>query len=292
MNVRFADNKYLRLIDVLCDILPRVRRARMAVAFVKYSGLQLLDPFLDTCLTQGGDVEFIVGLDFHTTDAESLQAMMKRASTFAPQFRFYCYSDPTDRTTAYHPKLYLFDEDKSITSIIGSSNLTRGGLIKNIEVNAILEFALQAQEVETLNDIYARIKYQPTRFCPDDDYIQAYSDVAERMSKSVHSKGDASIRRALAALREKERTLPTPFISPASLQGWQKLVFDNLPDEEFNTSALYQYVNEFRTTYPDNQHIKAKIRQVLQQLRDSGLIIHLGAGRWIKTDLNRVVVAE
>ena|GEM_PF-6380614 len=58
MNVQFADNMHLRLIDVLCDILPRARRARMAVAFVKYSGLQLLDPFLDTCLTQGGNVEF------------------------------------------------------------------------------------------------------------------------------------------------------------------------------------------------------------------------------------------
>ncbi len=292
MNVQFADNMHLRLIDVLCDILPRARRARMAVAFVKYSGLQLLDPFLDTCLTQGGNVEFIVGLDFHTTDAESLQAMMKRASAFASQFKFYCYSAPTDRATAYHPKLYLFDEDESIKSIIGSSNLTRGGLIKNIEVNAVLEFAPQAQEVKTLNDIYARIKYQPTRFCPNDDYIQAYADVAERISKSVYPKGDASTRRALAALREKERTLPTPFISPASLQGWQKLVFDKLPDEEFNTSALYQYVGTFRATYPDNQHIKAKIRQVLQQLRDLGLITHRGAGQWIKTDLNGVVVTE
>lgn len=285
MNVQFADNRRLPLINILSDILPRAQRARMAVAFVKYSGIRLLEPLLDACLEQGGQIEFIVGLDFHTTDSKSLQAMMERAANFSSQFKFYCYSDPTDYTAAYHPKLYLFDKNESIISIIGSSNLTQGGLVTNVEVNAVIEFNQQEQEYETLSDIYARIKYQPTRFSPDSEYIQAYAEVCQRIAKQTKEKTDDETRRAVQALRDKESILPRPFVAPATLQGWQKLIFDNLPDTEFNVSALYQYADTFRVIYPDNQHIEAKIRQILQQLRDLGLITHIGEGRWLKNDV-------
>lgn len=43
---------------------------------------------------------------------------------------------------------------------------------------------------------------------------------------------------------------------------------------------MYRYVEEFQKHYPENKHIDAKIRQVLQQLRDLGFIVHLGQGRW------------
>jgi type II restriction enzyme len=32
--------------------------------------------------------------------------------------------------------------------------------------------------------------------------------------------------------------------------------------------------------HPDNRHVKDKIRQQLQVLRDAGLLIHLGRGEW------------
>ena len=32
--------------------------------------------------------------------------------------------------------------------------------------------------------------------------------------------------------------------------------------------------------YPENRHIKDKIRQILQQLRDLGLVRHISENRW------------
>ena len=75
MNVQFADNVRLRLVDVLNSLLPNTEDARIAVAFVKYSGLRLIEPAVDKCLENGGRVEFVVGLDFRTTDAQSLRAL-------------------------------------------------------------------------------------------------------------------------------------------------------------------------------------------------------------------------
>jgi type II restriction enzyme len=83
-------------------------------------------------------------------------------------------------------------------------------------------------------------------------------------------------------ITNKRKSLPTPFISPKLLSGWQKLIFQYLPKTEFTTDELYRYIEEFQKYYPENQHIEAKIRQVLQQLRDLGFIIHLGQGRWIQ----------
>lgn len=62
----------------------------------------------------------------------------------------------------------------------------------------------------------------------------------------------------------------------------QKMVYAKLPDHEFSTNDLYQYADEFRDSFPHNRFIQAKTRQVLQQLRDLGLIIHLGQNRWMK----------
>jgi len=285
MNVKFADNINLRMIDALNSVLPHAQRAQMAVAFVKSSGMELLEPLLNACLAEGGNIEFIVGLDFHTTDAESLQMMYELTTMHPSKFRFYCYSDPTDAAATYHPKLYLFERNESVTGIIGSSNLTRGGLSENIEINAVLEFTSQDQEGEALKDIYARIKYQPTRFSPDIDYIQAYAEIIRRGAVSHGVARDKSPQHALAAIRQREQSLPKPFVSPDTLQRWQKLVFSKLPNTIFQTSELYQYIDEFSPIYPNNQHIEAKIRQILQQLRDLGIITSLGEGRWIKIDI-------
>jgi hypothetical protein len=44
-----------------------------------------------------------------------------------------------DPKSTFHPKLYLFDREASTVAIIGSSNLTAGGLSANIEANVRIE---------------------------------------------------------------------------------------------------------------------------------------------------------
>ena len=44
----------------------------------------------------------------------------------------------------------------------------------------------------------------------------------------------------------------------------------------------FNFKNEFQSAYPENKHVEAKIRQVLQQLRDLCLLEDLGRGIWKK----------
>ena len=60
-----------------------------------------------------------------------------------------------------------------------------------------------------------------------------------------------------------------------SLQSWQKDIYeiiDNKLQEKFNLQDIYKYEEKLQQLHPQNNNIKAKIRQILQQLRDKGLI--------------------
>jgi hypothetical protein len=66
------------------------------------------------------------------------------------------------------------------------------------------------------------------------------------------------------------------------LTGWKQLVFEKLPTGEFSNDDVYRHLDEFAHAYPLNQTIPAKVRQVLQWLRDAGLILHVEPGVWRK----------
>jgi type II restriction enzyme len=49
---------------------------------------------------------------------------------------------------------------------------------------------------------------------------------------------------------------------------------------EFTNEDVYAFARELEKLHPDNRHIRDKIRQQLQVLRDAGLLIHVGSGVW------------
>lgn len=57
---------------------------------------------------------------------------------------------------------------------------------------------------------------------------------------------------------------------------------DKIHAPVFDLAQVYAFENDLKTTYPNNHHIKDKLRQQLQVLRDKGLIEFLGNGRYKK----------
>jgi type II restriction enzyme len=53
-----------------------------------------------------------------------------------------------------------------------------------------------------------------------------------------------------------------------------------VPTNTFTTADAYAFTRELEKLHPDNRHVKDKIRQQLQVLRDAGLLLHLGRGEW------------
>ena len=54
----------------------------------------------------------------------------------------------------------------------------------------------------------------------------------------------------------------------------------DVPTNTFTTADAYAFTRELERLHPDNRHVRDKIRQQLQVLRDLGLLIHIGRGVW------------
>jgi type II restriction enzyme len=52
------------------------------------------------------------------------------------------------------------------------------------------------------------------------------------------------------------------------------------PSDSFTTADVYAFERELEQLHPDNRNVRPKIRQQLQILRDTGLLIHIDRGEW------------
>jgi len=84
-------------------------------------------------------------------------------------------------------------------------------------------------------------------------------------------------------LLDWKRTLFLREEKEVSAKGWLLDVMrcvENLGRMEFTLNDIYSYENELRVLHPDNRHIRDKIRQQLQVLRDNGYLEFLSRGRY------------
>jgi type II restriction enzyme len=79
-----------------------------------------------------------------------------------------------------------------------------------------------------------------------------------------------------------KRVKPLENIS-VTQRGWTLDVLNivrRLGKPEFTNDDVYVHDRELERLHPDNRNIRPKIRQQLQILRDTGLLIHVESGRW------------
>ena len=88
---------------------------------------------------------------------------------------------------------------------------------------------------------------------------------------------------SVSEVREKfQRVKPLKEIS-VKQRGWTLDVLNivrRLGKAEFKNEDVYAFDRELEQLHPDNRHVRDKIRQQLQVLRDAGLLQHVGSGCW------------
>jgi hypothetical protein len=109
-------------------------RAWVATAWAKQSGLSRLAADIEAFRARGGHIEAVVGVDEGGATVEGLRLA---ASLFDAAYVFH---DPGART--FHPKIYAVQGDASAVAIVGSGNVTRGGLYTNYEGAVVADLDL------------------------------------------------------------------------------------------------------------------------------------------------------
>jgi hypothetical protein len=111
---------------------------RAAIAFVKRSGTQhIRQPLLS--FSHHGAIRLSAGIDLYGTSREGLADLLDAT----PNGQIYIYRNNGPYT--FHPKVYLFKSAHHADVIVGSGNLTGGGLFTNYEASLALTLDLAAE---------------------------------------------------------------------------------------------------------------------------------------------------
>lgn len=124
---------------------PRWIEFRGAVAFVKRSGTKHIRDSLEAFTKRGGAVQISVGLDAGGTSAEGLTDLLLAVSDRGNIFVF-----KNANSSTFHPKIYLFKNETAAEIIVGSGNLTEGGLFTNYEASFLFRLDLALPECAAL----------------------------------------------------------------------------------------------------------------------------------------------
>lgn len=144
MNSRFLTN-YTDT-SFLATIQANLRTCKeflFSISFIKKAGLVLLANDIRTALERGVKGKLITSTYQIFTDVESLNFFLKLAISFE---NFEChlddecfYDEKNYSTNGFHTKGYLFEFDNRCELIVGSSNITRYALLKNIEWDLVVD---------------------------------------------------------------------------------------------------------------------------------------------------------
>lgn len=196
---------------------------RAAVAFVRLSGTQHICPDLST-FSQQGKVSISVGVDHGGTTVEGLTSLL---SAVGVREKLWVFKNPG---STFHPKLYVFKNAEAADVVIGSGNMTAGGLYTNYEGAVRLQLVLsEPGDARILKDIENVLNYWSS---PKPGLCMAVdTSLIELLKKSgdlpteatVHANLKAATnRRASGAISESpfvgEDVPPAPMVATAGLK--------------------------------------------------------------------------
>ena len=148
-------------LDKIKTCLQTCSEFYFSVSFIKKAGLVLIAPYLQAAIERGAKGKLITTTYQNFTDIESLKWFLSLSSShknFECKLDYDCFYDEKNYTKyGFHSKGYLFLFGKEAEIVIGSSNITRFALLKNIEWDLVVKSAkgkellnVTMQEFDTL----------------------------------------------------------------------------------------------------------------------------------------------
>ena len=178
MTTRIVMNNGESLGDVLAQNLSDANQFLVASAYLNANGLMQVMPAVERILDLNGQVSVVHGFYPQITETSAIRELAKLADSF-DQMRYGVYTD-RDRSLegSFHPKMYItHSKANDWRVIIGSSNLTKGGLRSNLEVNCTLEGPESNPAIQKCRFIYERIQIDQNTYRPTVDWIDAYDKI-------------------------------------------------------------------------------------------------------------------
>lgn len=143
-------------LEKIKDSLRKCNSFSFSVSFIKKAGLILLYKDIEAAVERGAKGRIITSTYQNFTDIESLRmffALQGKCENFICHLDHECFHDNSYTTLGFHSKGYLFEFNDTVELIVGSSNITRYALLKNIEWDVVVkEDKTSAVYAQALNE--------------------------------------------------------------------------------------------------------------------------------------------
>ena len=171
------DNANQPLGDLLLEEMRGADEFRAVSAFLSSGGLRIVEGEMRRILENEGRVSVIHGADFRITDPAAIDTLADLKTRFSATMTYLVHMDwNLQRRPRFHPKMYLATADyQRYCAVIGSSNLTLGGLRDNAEVNVTLRGNWDDAPIRQCLDIFDSIVRGTALLEPDEGFAEKYA---------------------------------------------------------------------------------------------------------------------
>lgn len=218
MKNTFITNNETAFLKKIKESLQNCISFSFSVSFIKYAGLVLIEREIEEALERGVQGRIITSTYQNFTDIPSLNKFLdwsKKYSNFHCHLDFQCFGE-----NGFHSKGYIFEYGNSYEIIVGSTNITRFALLRNVEwnialhskekydsyVDANVEFNdLWNKTIELDNELIKKYKIQldyaidkwDMDFCdPEKSYVRPNA-MQRKALKEIRRYRDLGVKKAL-----------------------------------------------------------------------------------------------
>lgn len=174
-------------------------QARIAVAWAREEGVCWL---LDAVQNRISDMHVVVGVNDRGTTVEALLRLLQSPSRVSIFYKHFAQT--------FHPKIYWFSGgeagSESSTLIVGSSNITHGGLLSNFEASIVVEVVANASLDEKAFLSSAQSTWD-TLLAPPYSHAVENADYVRKLYESRYLICEHDVRRERRRSGRKEQPL-------------------------------------------------------------------------------------
>ncbi|KAA9022921.1 DEAD/DEAH box helicase [Niallia endozanthoxylica] len=167
--------------NVLNELMRSIKeceRFYFSVAFINFSGLQLLLDSIKEAEEKGIQGKIITSTYLNFTEAKALEKLKEFQNVELKVF-------VTDKEIGFHTKAYIFEYSDSYKVIIGSSNITQSALKSNIEWNVEI---VSKQDADFIKEVLKEYENLWNRSIEaDDEFISRYEEFLKGFKHSQNT---------------------------------------------------------------------------------------------------------
>ena len=183
MNLNLIDNRNKTLLNIIKEELLNCYEFKFIVSFIRFSGVQVLIDVLKKIENLGITGKIIVTNYMNISEKKALDKLNQLTNIKIKYFN--------GEVQGFHPKGYIFKYRNNKTRvIIGSSNISLGGLKSNIEWNSNILLDSNHYFNLNINDEFnyvweKSLEYTPDAFIDNDYIFNNYHYFCENTNKKI-----------------------------------------------------------------------------------------------------------